>query len=503
MADPEIEKYVKENLAKGCTWEAIRLELRKAGWPEKEINEATPKAMQPAPEETVAKKAPSALPAKMFAAVVVGAVAVIAVYSAYLYFSQLSMQPSGGEIPFEPLPPAVSPPLPEMIEPTAVPTALSTLIPAFSTPAPTSAPTPPPVIPVIYSASNYSIKSDSAIISWITDVPSTTRIIYGTASLNQSIENGDQTTAHYVKLTGLAPNTTYNYAVASCVKSACRYSETNSFKTPSMWLDVEGIELSPLGQTIYVNDSMQFNAVVVLKNGTRTAAPPYIISWDSPGALVGSVNSTGFFQPASPGTATVNVSIVNATATNGTIVNLPVQAIWNSTTITVLKARPRLSISITPSDFVDYGTTTTITCQANTSQVTPALTRDGALLSGAADSAVLPVGSHSYSCYSNETTNYTSVFTYATVGVRKVTASPKLLVNGSEWTADTAWNISQGFYYANFSYSGTTAASTSSECSFNVFCTILNLGTFTFTVYHSGDENHTATSVVRYFNVIS
>ena len=502
MANPALVAYAKENLAKGCSPDAIRQELLKAGWAEKAVEDALTETggfPKKEPAQPEAKKTVS--PNKVAGLALIFCAMALGIYSAYYL---LTIPPAGGywvendtqgptAVTVEPVLPSATLSLPSVVVETPSPTPTATVAVSV-VPSPTAEQKPP----LILQLSNHSITSDSIVISWITDVPSTTRVLYGTTSLDKSVEYKDLTASHYAKITGLIPNATYTYSVSSCTGSECRYSETQSFTTRSIQFDVDWLELSPSNPTVYVNSSVQLNATIVFKNGTRVNAPAQIIAWNSSNPLVGAIYAGGFFQPAAPGTATINASIANASGINASI-----QGIWNSTIITVLKAQPRLLISITPSNFVEYGTPTAAECDTSTKQITPLFSRNGGVLSGLYELATLPAGSQSYSCYVNETTNYTSAATAATVIVRKTPAAPLLLINGSAWTADATWSFSKGFYYANFSYSAATTVSTSSECSFNVFCAIFTTGTFAFTASNAGDENHTANSIIRYLSIVS
>ncbi len=57
----------------------------------------------------------------------------------------------------------------------------------------------------------------SATISWTTDVPSDSRVEYGTSesSLNKSVSDPASTNSHSLKLTGLQAGSTYYYRVSS------------------------------------------------------------------------------------------------------------------------------------------------------------------------------------------------------------------------------------------------------------------------------------------------
>ncbi len=54
-----------------------------------------------------------------------------------------------------------------------------------------------------------------AIISWTTDDPATSRVEYGKGSLTESTETTELVTSHQVVLTGLSPQTTYDFRVRS------------------------------------------------------------------------------------------------------------------------------------------------------------------------------------------------------------------------------------------------------------------------------------------------
>jgi hypothetical protein len=71
--------------------------------------------------------------------------------------------------------------------------------------------------PTISGIAAVLASNQSATISWTTDKPSTSQVIYGTnpQSLNQSASAAALVTAHSVSLSGLSPSTTYYYRVVS------------------------------------------------------------------------------------------------------------------------------------------------------------------------------------------------------------------------------------------------------------------------------------------------
>ena len=516
MANKALDDYVKENLSNGVSPAALREELEKTGWKKGEIEDALSAKPSKAP-------APERLPLvqeKLFATIqkipmvylvllvlLTLAVLGVAAYYAYSFLAASSqsvaaMIVGNDTLAVEGTPTPISPSLPPESTP-AVPPKRSTPTPfVIITPPPTPFPTQPPAkdAPQISDISNFSITSSSVAVSWFTDIPGTTRVIYGITSLNESVTYNDSTTSHRASLTGLVANTTYSYAVASCAGTKCRYSETNSFATLPFTLyaaGVERIDIAPRNPKIFINQSAQFYLSVVYKSGARTNLSSGIMAWNSSNTSVGGVNATGAFHPGATGTTKVGGRLVNAT-----VQGADVKDFWNYTEITVEKAQPKLSISLTPSDLVDYGVTTTASCTASTTQITPTISRDGTALGRTSDSAILAVGSHSYSCSVGETANYTSAGASTSVLVKRIPAKTKLLINGSEWTADKTIYISQGFYYANFSYSAATGSSTDSECQFNTFCKIFTTGAFTFVAYNAGNENYSANTVTRHLNVM-
>jgi hypothetical protein len=96
----------------------------------------------------------------------------------------------------------------------------------------TTAPLPAPVISSIVSS---GVTTSSATITWTTDQASSSQVLYGTTTAygSSSAANSSLTTAHSVTLTGLAPGTTYNFAVASANSAGTSATSTNYTFTTS------------------------------------------------------------------------------------------------------------------------------------------------------------------------------------------------------------------------------------------------------------------------------
>jgi hypothetical protein len=77
-------------------------------------------------------------------------------------------------------------------------------------------------IPLISNVSKSSVTSSSAIISWNTDLPSNSSVLYGTtSSLGQYASLNDSVTSHSITLTGLLAGQGYSFRVISCTASSC------------------------------------------------------------------------------------------------------------------------------------------------------------------------------------------------------------------------------------------------------------------------------------------
>jgi len=101
---------------------------------------------------------------------------------------------------------------------------------------PATVTTPPPSSnpPVISQIATSQITTTSATVSWTTDIPSSSQVLYGTsASYNQSTTlDATQVTGHSQTLTGLTPGTTYHFAVRSTGSSSnTATSNDNTFPT--------------------------------------------------------------------------------------------------------------------------------------------------------------------------------------------------------------------------------------------------------------------------------
>ena len=98
-------------------------------------------------------------------------------------------------------------------------------------------PTPTVTGAVISSVATSGIATTSATITWTTDKPSTTQVVYGpTIGYGGStVLNATLATAHSITLTGLMPGTTYNFMAMSNVATGLPAQSSNfTFKTTTV-----------------------------------------------------------------------------------------------------------------------------------------------------------------------------------------------------------------------------------------------------------------------------
>jgi len=87
--------------------------------------------------------------------------------------------------------------------------------------------------PIISQVKLDSYSDVSATISWVTDIPATSKVDYGETNDYgfTAVSNGELTTNHKVRVTGLKPNTIYYFMVKSADKCGAEASETKMIAT--------------------------------------------------------------------------------------------------------------------------------------------------------------------------------------------------------------------------------------------------------------------------------
>jgi PKD repeat protein len=97
-----------------------------------------------------------------------------------------------------------------------------------------------PVLPVISNVAVVNLTSNSARITWTTDLPADSRVDHGTTvSYGSSVSEGSLVTSHVLNLSGLSPVTTYHFQVKSTTAyGAASATADSTFRTQSTILDL-------------------------------------------------------------------------------------------------------------------------------------------------------------------------------------------------------------------------------------------------------------------------
>ncbi len=114
------------------------------------------------------------------------------------------------------------------------PTPAFTPVPT-STLAPSLAPTSTPTNSVSFGNIVTNTSANTVVINWTTNIPTTSRIVYGTSKTNLNLSTSEDTNlvaSHSVTLTGLSKSTTYYYKLVSKNSLGVEYSSSpQQFRT--------------------------------------------------------------------------------------------------------------------------------------------------------------------------------------------------------------------------------------------------------------------------------
>jgi hypothetical protein len=155
------------------------------------------------------------------------------------------------------------------------------------------------------------VTSTSATITWTTDIPSSSQVLYGTSSYSQTTTlDGTQVTSHAQTITGLAPSTTHHFAVQSTgVSSNTATSGDNTFTTPASDVTLPDMQIK-----------VPTNAISIGTNGGTRQLQFTHITWDAGtgrfeidptyNSATGTASFTqAIYRSSSPGTWTLDHSV--------------------------------------------------------------------------------------------------------------------------------------------------------------------------------------------------
>ena len=189
--------------------------------------------------------------------------------------------------------------------------------------------------PTISGRAVSGISDKAATITWSTNEPSTSQVDYGVTSGYGSSSPLDTThvTSHSVTLTGLAPQTTYNYRVRSRDAAGNeRLSGNLTFTTlsgppdttpPSVLITApsQGAQVVDIVTvTAEATDQVGVAGVQFLVDGVITGvedtSPPYVLNWDTRTVSNGMHTVAARARDAAGNTATSPTITVNVSNTN-------------------------------------------------------------------------------------------------------------------------------------------------------------------------------------------
>jgi hypothetical protein len=223
-----------------------------------------------------------------------------------------------------------------------------------------STPVPAPVISAITSS---GVTANSVTIAWTTDQLSSSQVEYGTTTSYGSLStlNSALVTAHSVTLTGLAPGTTYNYAVMSATSGGATISTNLTFVTSATPPAISAVSSSGVTSTsatvTWTTDQPSSSQV---EYGTTTSYGT-LSTLNSALVTAHSITLTGL----TPGT-TYNYAVMSATSagpttstnfTFSTPAAMPVISAVVSSSITSNSAIITWTTDLASSSQVGYGTT--------------------------------------------------------------------------------------------------------------------------------------------------
>jgi len=302
---------------------------------------------------------------------------------------------------------------------------------------------------------------------------------------------------NYYNATGLLPNTTYviqtrtvdNYGNinTSWVNGTAATPEIPDTQAP-YWLNNKTYPASPVtyspAQSYQFNvswtDNIALNTVYFEHNFTGSAANY------TPTGFVGNATNREYYYNYGPIAAGTYYWMSYASDGGSN---------WNFTGVfsyVVNQAASSLSLAITPSSSVTYGTATTANCTASTPQIIPQLFRNGTFVGANYETATLAAGSYNYSCNASATQNYTAPAEQSSIlSVNKNATATELWLNG----ARSNLNIT---YPAQVNASAITSAlfaallrnGTNVDAENGVYAS-LAAGSYNYTAINYGNENYT------------
>ncbi len=173
--------------------------------------------------------------------------------------------------------------------------------------------------PTISNVDVTNITSDSAVITWTTDEPATSKVYYGTTtSYGNTAYDGSYVTSHSITLTGLSAGTTYHFMVESTDQAGnTAQSSDYTFTTqeeepqPTSVMYVYSIDMG------IVRRGINYYATATIKimdtEGNPVSGATVYVTWS------GAVSGTSSGVTGTDGTVTFNSAKIRSTGVTFTI----------------------------------------------------------------------------------------------------------------------------------------------------------------------------------------
>ena len=369
-----------------------------------------------------------------------------------------------------------------------------------------------PTNPVISAVTASSITTTSAVITWTTDQPATSLVNYGaTSSYGASTTfNSTLTTTHSVALTGLTPNSVYNFDVVSANSSSMSSTSANSTFTTSTAAapaisNVLATNLTATSVTITWTTGQPATAQVSYGTtpsyGALSPATTTLVTSQSV-TLTGLTSGTTYdfaaisANGANQSTTSANYTFTTPTA-SATPPNVGYVAFWgvNNSGVTI-----SWSTDLLANTELAYGTTTALG-QLTPVQSAPTASH-GVVLTG------LTSGTTYYfvaqSTGANGATGYSNTYSFTTTGTPPTTPTPVITAVTATgitstsatitWTTDQS-SSSQVNYGATTSYGSSSLLNSSLTTTHSVTLTgLIPSTTYDYEVISTNSSSSTGTS---------
>jgi len=330
-----------------------------------------------------------------------------------------------------------------------------------------------PSSPVTFSPTqNYQFN-----VTW-TDTTGISNAILEFAGTNYSWQAGQLTKSDNVYSRNFGPMAaiTYNY------KWYANDTDNNNASTPTETYTIEKA-ITALFLTSSPSNTVTYN--------TSTSVGCLVYNPESSPSLTR--NGTGV---SNPDNATLAAGTYNYACTASATQNYSIASTTGS--LTVSRATSTLSINLSPSSSIVYGTNATATCSVNNAEIGAQLYLDSAPVANPY-TALLAAGNHTYTCNATASQNFTNATASSVLTVDKYSTATALLLNGLAANLTVTYPAQTNASAATDNLSVTLYRNGTPVNSSDV--QTLAAGFYNYTAVNPGNENYSASSAMLLLNV--